>query len=105
MIPGLADCLRIDGDDVFVSVRVQPRARKNEIRGVVDGRLQLRTTAPPTDGKANAAIARAIAELFGIPPSRVELRRGQTHRDKLFVLRGPVPLPPADYSRDGANRV
>lgn len=105
MIPGLADCLRIDGDDVFVSVRVQPRARKNEIRGVIDGKLQLRTTAPPTDGKANAAVARAIAELFGIPPSRVELRRGQAHRDKLFCLRGPVTLPPGSYSRDGVNRV
>lgn len=105
MIPGLADCLQVDGDDVFIAVRVQPRARKNEIRGVVDGRLQLRTTAPPTDGKANAAVARAIAKLFGIPPSRVELRRGQTHRDKLFVLRGPVSLPPGGYSRDGTNRV
>jgi uncharacterized protein (TIGR00251 family) len=81
-------CARADGGDLYVAVRVQARAKRNEITGVKNGRLQIRTTAPPADGKANIAVTRLLAEILSIAPSRIELRRGKTHRDKQFRVRG-----------------
>ncbi|MGB5255710.1 MAG: DUF167 domain-containing protein [Woeseiaceae bacterium] len=81
-------CTRSDGDDLYVSVRVQARAIRNELGGVRDGHLQVRTTAAPADGKANKAVTKLLAGAFGVAPSRIELRRGRTHRDKLFRIRG-----------------
>lgn len=42
---------------------------------------------PPINGRANAAIARALAEHFGIAPSLVRLISGQTSKRKVFELR------------------
>ncbi|MEI7560625.1 MAG: DUF167 domain-containing protein, partial [Actinomycetes bacterium] len=39
-----------------IRVRVSPRASQNRIAGVKDSKLVIRVTAPPVDGKANAAV-------------------------------------------------
>ena len=82
-----------DGDRLRVSVRVRPRSSRNAIEGVKAGRLNIRTTAAPAGGKANKAVIRLLAEYLGVPPSRVRLVQGLTHRNKLFVVEGPVELP------------
>ena len=82
-----------DGDQLRVSVRVQPRASRNDIQGVKDGRLRIRTTAPPADGQANKAAIRLLADYLGVAPSRIRLVRGMTQRNKTFVVEGPVELP------------
>lgn len=45
-------------------------------------------TAAPEDGRANAAVAAALAYALGVAKSRLVLVRGQTSRDKLFRLEG-----------------
>ena len=45
-------------------------------------------TAPPVDGKANAALCGLLARTAGIAPSRVSVVRGLTARDK--VVRAKV---------------
>lgn len=87
---GLGGCARLDGDDVYIAVRVQTRARTNEIACIKNGRLQIRTTAPPADGKANRAVTKLLSEHLGIAPSRLELRRGKNNRDKQFFVKGPL---------------
>ncbi|NOR67254.1 MAG: YggU family protein [Woeseiaceae bacterium] len=77
----------------MLSVRVQPRASRDEILSVVNGALRLRTTAAPTDGKANKAVIRLLADYFKVPPSRIRLSHGQTHRNKRFIIAGPVSVP------------
>jgi uncharacterized protein (TIGR00251 family) len=89
----------------MVAVRVQPRAKHDEVGGISNGRLQIRTTAPPADGKANRAVAKMLARLFRLPVSRVELKHGQTSRDKSFFLHGPITLSDFDSSRRSLNRV
>jgi hypothetical protein len=75
-------------DDALLRVRVQPRARRNEVQGWHDTALRVRVTAPPAGGEANRAVADLLAEAFGVPASRVELVAGASARDKLFRVAG-----------------
>jgi uncharacterized protein (TIGR00251 family) len=66
---------------------VHPGTRRNELAGIKNGQLQIRTTAPPTDGKANKAVIRLLATYLEIAPSQLTLIRGETHRNKQFLIR------------------
>ena len=73
---------------VDIRVRVVPRAKRNELAGERAGALLVRVTAPPVDGKANAAVCRLIARAAGVPPSRVSVVRGASARDKVVRVEG-----------------
>lgn len=79
---------------VTIAVRVHARGSRREIQGVRDGRLWVRTTAPPVGGKANKDVARQLARAFGVPPSRVSLKSGAAGRNKIFSIANPAVLPP-----------
>jgi uncharacterized protein (TIGR00251 family) len=68
--------------------RVQARARRNEIAGERGGSLLVRVTAPPVEGKANAAVCKLLADRLGLPPGRVAVVRGASSRDKLVEIDG-----------------
>ena len=70
---------------------MQPGSSRNEIAGRRDGAVVVRVTAPPVDGKANKAACKLLAERCGIPPSRVEIVRGESHREKVVRLGGVAP--------------
>jgi len=77
------------GDPVtMLSVRVQPRARRDEVCGERAGAVLVRLAAPPVDGKANAALRALVARSAGVPRSRVEIVRGAGSRDKVVRLEG-----------------
>ncbi len=71
-----------------LTVRILPRAHRDEICGVVDGMLRLRVTAPPVDGKANARCIALLSKALGIPPSAVQLIRGESSRVKVLRIQG-----------------
>ena len=71
-----------------LQVRVQPRARRDEIAGEREGRLLVRVTAPPVEGKANEAVRRLLAKRLGVAPGRVAVGRGRAGRDKLIEVEG-----------------
>ena len=52
------------------------------------GAIVIRVTAPPVDGKANAALCAFVARAAGVPPSRVRVVRGATSRDKVVRVEG-----------------
>lgn len=79
--PDLSD-LASPGSEI--DVRVTPRAGQNMIRRDADGKITIRVTAPPEDGKANAAVQKLLAKSLGLAKSRLRLVRGATARDKLF---------------------
>lgn len=74
-------------------VRAQPRASRQELAGVQDGRLRLRLTAAPADGAANEQARRLIARAFGVGVSKVTLQSGARHRNKLFLVVAPTRAP------------
>jgi uncharacterized protein (TIGR00251 family) len=73
---------------VRLSLRVQPRASRNEIVGWQDATLKLRVTAPPVDGAANAAIARLLARALGVSPSSISVVKGRQAREKIVEVAG-----------------
>jgi uncharacterized protein (TIGR00251 family) len=84
---------RWDGDRLIVSIRLQPRARRDEIAGPVGDHLKIRITAPPVDGKANADLVRFLAKTFNVASNRVYLLAGETSRRKRLAITRPSHLP------------
>jgi len=80
--------LKAQTDGLLLSVKVQPRASRNEIGGALGNELRIRVTAPPVDAAANEALVRLLAETLGCPRRQVELVRGHTSRHKTFKLHG-----------------
>lgn len=70
---------------------MQPRAAQDAVGGVREGALVVRLTAPPVEGKANAALARFLGRTLGVAPSAVEVVRGATGRDKVVRVAGVTP--------------
>jgi uncharacterized protein (TIGR00251 family) len=70
------------------AVKVQPRARKNAVTGVVGDALKLALTAPPVEGRANQAVIEFFADLFKIPRSSVTIASGATGRSKVIRVSG-----------------
>jgi len=73
---------------VRLTVRVQPRASRNEIAGVHGDALKVRLTAPPVEGAANEALVEFLAATFGIPVRAVTLVAGASSRTKVVELAG-----------------
>jgi uncharacterized protein YggU (UPF0235/DUF167 family) len=71
-----------------IAVRLQPRARANEIVGERDGVIVVRVSAPPIDGRANEALCRLIAKRAGVGVRRVSILRGAGTREKLVGVEG-----------------
>ena len=71
-----------------LSVRVTPRAGRDELAGWRDGVLQVRLRAPPVEGKANEALRRFLADRLGVAPPQVEIVSGLTSRTKRLRIEG-----------------
>lgn len=74
---------------VLLPLHVQPGAKRDALAGLYgDQAVKLATTAPPVDGKANAALRKLLSKWLGIPQAQIELKSGLTGRDKQFVISG-----------------
>jgi uncharacterized protein (TIGR00251 family) len=76
-----------------LAVRLQPRARRTAIDGVVieaDGSaaLKIAVTAPPEDGKANAALVALLGKAWRLPKSAIAIVGGAAQRRKVLLLSG-----------------
>ena len=70
------------------AIRVNPRAKKNAITGEVGDKLKVSLTAPPSDGKANAACVDFFAKLLKVPRASVTIASGQMSRGKVIRIAG-----------------
>jgi uncharacterized protein (TIGR00251 family) len=77
-----------DRGTVSFAVRVQPRASKNEIAGVMDGALKIRVQAPAVEDRANEALCAFLAELLKRPKSAVRILAGERSRTKRVEISG-----------------
>jgi uncharacterized protein len=70
------------------AVKIHPRAKKNAITGEVGDALKVSLTAPPVDGKANAACIEFFAKILNVPRSSVTIASGQSSRNKVIRVAG-----------------
>jgi uncharacterized protein (TIGR00251 family) len=79
-----------------LTVKVHPRAKRSAIAGRLGEAWKLSLAAPPVDGKANEECVRFLAELAGVPRSRVRIVTGLTSRTKVVEIEG---VPQEDLER------
>jgi hypothetical protein len=83
--------LKAHADGTLLSVKVVPRASKNEIGEALGNELKIKVTAPPVDSAANEALIEFLADTLGCGKSCVTLLRGQTSRHKTILIHGRSP--------------
>jgi uncharacterized protein (TIGR00251 family) len=70
-----------------LAVRVTPRASRNEITEIQsDGTVKVRLTALPVEGEANKALVEFMAEVLGVPSSKLDIVAGLSGKDKLISV-------------------
>lgn len=70
-----------------LAIRVTPRASRNEIVAIMnDGTIKVRIAAPPVDDEANKELVKFMAEVLGVPKSKLEIVAGSNGRDKLISV-------------------
>lgn len=69
---------------VRITVHAKPNAKVERVEEIGPHEFVVAVKEPPREGRANAAIVRALAEHFGVPSFRVRLVSGFTSRQKAF---------------------
>lgn len=82
----------------YLSVRVQPGAKKSELAGAAENMLRVRLAAPAVENKANQALLEFMAVLLGIKKNKIILAGGEKSRQKRLFI--PVEAAP-DWSALG----
>lgn len=72
--------------ELIVQVKVSAGAKTDHIEELLPGIFKVRVHEPPERGKANAGVARLLAQHFKVPMSQVFLVSGATSRDKKFLI-------------------
>lgn len=83
MMQEAAGFLRDGRDGCTITLKVVPRASKDQVVGEENGELKVRLKAPPVDGAANEALIRFLALKLEVPKSSLELMSGQVSRHKV----------------------
>lgn len=69
-----------------ISIKVIPGASKDEIIKIDENNFKIKTTKPPEDGKANAAVIEILAKYFGVKKNQIEIISGQTSQRKIIEI-------------------
>jgi len=80
--------IRQTTEGVTFAVRVQPRASRNEVTGVIDGAVKVRLQAPALEDRANTALCEYLALLLKTPKSAVRILSGYRSRIKRVEITG-----------------
>ena len=73
---------------VTFAVRIQPRASRDEITGVMEGALKIRLCAPAVENRANEALIEYLAGVLKTSKSAVRIRSGEQNRTKRVEVFG-----------------
>lgn len=80
--------IRQDGDNVLIDVLVQPRASRARVGPMIGDRLKVAVTAPPVDGKANAAVIKLMAKSLDVRRAQIDIASGTSSRRKTIRVSG-----------------
>ena len=72
----------------ILHVKVVPGSSRDRVVGRYGDAVKVQVSAAPERGKANAAVAKLLAEFFGLKPQQVELIAGAGNPRKQFRISG-----------------
>ena len=72
--------------NVKIFVKAKPNAKENKVEETGPARFTVAVKEPPKEGRANAAIAKTLAEHFKVPTSKIRLVSGFSSRNKIFEI-------------------
>ena len=71
-----------------ISIRIQPRASKNELIVAENSSFKIRLTAPPVEGAANEALIHFLSTALSVAKSQIEIVSGHTSKNKIIRIHG-----------------
>ena len=80
------ECCRTGAGGIVIDCFIQPKASRNAVVTIHDRALKIALTAPPLDGKANAALIKFLSKKLRLPKSSVIIERGAASRRKTLLL-------------------
>lgn len=80
--------VRRSAHGVVVWIQAHPRSRRPSVGGVQGDALRVAVREPASEGRANAACARALASALGVPARAVSIDPGSRHRRKRVQIEG-----------------
>ena len=81
-------CLKATDNGVEITVKVVPGASRDRIMGLLGDALKIQVSAPPERGKANAAVAKLLADALGLNSRSVSVISGMTSPRKTVMAEG-----------------
>lgn len=84
---------RWDTGNLILNCRLQPKAAQDEFAEVSEGRIKIRITGAPVDGKANKHLIKFLAKQFKVPQEKVHIMSGENSRQKRVMIAQPQTLP------------
>lgn len=81
------------GQELRLTLKIQPKASRDEVCGLHGDAIKVRITAPPVDGKANAHLIKYLAKQFKVAKSAVTVISGESGRNKRIAIDTPQTLP------------
>lgn len=73
-------------DGFNLLVRVMPRASRQTLGPMREGRLTVYINAPPVDGAANQALIKFLGKILDISPSSLSIASGHKSRAKTVFI-------------------
>lgn len=74
-------------EGIRLEVKIQPSSKKDEIVGIIDGKLKIKLKAKPVKGEANKNCIIFLANLFNVNKSDIIIERGLKSRNKLILIK------------------
>ena len=74
-------------EGVILSIKVTPKAGRNEVVGWEEMRLRVRVAAVPDKGAGNQELVRLLAKHFGVGRSSIAILSGATCRLKRVLVK------------------
>ena len=70
-----------------IFVKTRPNSKNESVKKLSESNFEICVKEPPVKGLANAAIVKALARHFGVPPSAVKITSGHTSRQKIVAIK------------------
>jgi uncharacterized protein (TIGR00251 family) len=79
-----SSCYEKSKNGVYLKVKAVPKSSKNEVIGIVGGRMKVAVRAVPQNGEANRAVEEVVAAFFAVKKSDCAVVAG--HKSSLKTL-------------------